>query len=180
MLGFFCFIWTVYSVNRFILSYNNIISSLSKILSRPHYIDLCESTRTLACQSQEHLQDIYDGRIWKEFLMCSGTKFLKSAFCYGFLLNVDWFQPFDHHMYSVGVIYLVLLNLPRAIRYKRENVIVVGIIPGPSEPSPNINLYLSPLVSDLIDLWNLASIGTKKEVRENLNVNYQLATDLWK
>ena len=29
--------------------------------------------------------------------------------------------------------------------------------------------------------WNvLLAIGTKKEVRENLNVNYQLATDSWK
>jgi len=29
--------------------------------------------------------------------------------------------------------------------------------------------------------WNvLLAIGTKKEVHENLNVNYQLATDSWK
>ena len=56
-------------------------------------------------------------------------------------------------MYSVGVIYLVLMNLPRAVRYKRENVIIVGIIPGPSEPPLNINTYLSPLVADLLQLW---------------------------
>ena len=36
--------------------------------------------------------------------------------------------------YSVGVIYLSLNNLPRSLRYRRENVIIVGIIPGPSEP----------------------------------------------
>jgi len=56
--------------------------------------------------------------------MCSGTEFSALAFCNEFLLNVDWFQPFDHHTYSVGVIYLVLLNFPRATHYKRENVIV--------------------------------------------------------
>lgn len=55
--------------------------------------------------------------------------------------------------YSVGVIYLVILNLPRSIRYKRENVILFGVIPGPSEPSLTVNSYLSPLVSDLLKLW---------------------------
>ena len=45
------------------------------------------------------------------------------------------------------------LNLPRSIRFKQENVILYGIIPGPSEPSLTANTYLSPLVSDLLDLW---------------------------
>ena len=31
--------------------------------------------------------------------------------------------------YSVGVIYFAILNLPRALRFKFENVIVAGIIP---------------------------------------------------
>lgn len=29
----------------------------------------------------------------------------------------------------------------------------LGIIPGPHEPSGNINTYLKPLVDDLVDLW---------------------------
>ena len=47
------------------------------------------------------------------------------------MMNVDWFQPFKHSPYSVGVIYLALMNLPHGERYRRENIIVVGIIPGP-------------------------------------------------
>ena len=49
--------------------------------------------------------------------------------------------------------YLVILNLPRSIRFKRENVILIGVIPGPCEPSLSVNSYLSPLVSDLLELW---------------------------
>jgi hypothetical protein len=30
----------------------------------------------------------------------------------------------------------------------------VGVIPGPSEPKLNVNPYLSPLVDELLDLWN--------------------------
>ena len=46
-------------------------------------------------------------------------------------MNVDWFQTFKHIAYSVGVIYAVIINLPRAMRYKEENVMIIGIIPGP-------------------------------------------------
>jgi hypothetical protein len=50
------------------------------------------------------------------------------------ILNLDCFNPFKHIEYSVGVIYLVVANLPRSERYKLENVIIVGTIPGPREP----------------------------------------------
>ena len=60
----------------------------------------------------------------------------------------------------MGVIYLVVLNLPRNVRYKRENVILIGIIPGPCEPPLTINSYLTPLVLDLLELWH----GVQMEV----------------
>ena len=63
-------------------------------------------------------------------------------------------QPFDQTPYSVGVLYLVLMNLPRSERFKRQNVFLVGIIPGPSEPRNNINSFLTPLVDELLILWD--------------------------
>ena len=48
--------------------------------------------------------------------------------------------------------YLVILNLPCAIHFKPENVIITGIIPGPKEPK-NMNSYLRPLVKELHALW---------------------------
>ena len=45
--------------------------------------------------------------------------------------------------YSVTVIYLALMNLPKNERFKVENVILVSVIPGPHEPSGSINTYLS-------------------------------------
>ena len=75
---------------------------------------------------------------------------------YNFLLtlNVDWFCPFEHSQYSVGAIYLTIQNLPISIRNKPENIILVGIIPGPTEPHLNLNSYLAPLVSELNIAWN--------------------------
>ena len=126
--------------------------SLQKLILRVGFLEHCESTRQAS--STERLADVYDGAIWKEFLTVNGNPFLSECHNYGLLLNVDWLQPYKHLQYKVGVIYLAILNLPRSIRYKRENIILVGIIPGPSEPHLTINSYLSPLVSDLLDFWN--------------------------
>jgi len=55
---------------------------------------------------------------------------------------------------STGAVYLVCLNLPPSIRYKVENICLVGIIPGPREPSQHqINHLIRPVVDDLIVLW---------------------------
>lgn len=99
------------------------------------------------------LTDVYDRRIWKEFLSVAGLPFLAAPYTFGLMLNVDWFQPYTHTIYSVGVVYLTVMNLPRTLRFKLENIIIVGIIPGPTEPSHDINPFLEPLVNELLDFW---------------------------
>ena len=79
--------------------------------------------------------------------------FLFGENTFGLMLNVDWYQPYKYSPYSIGVMYLVVMNLPRFERYRRKNLILVGIIPGPNEPSLTINSYLSPLVDELNKLW---------------------------
>ena len=67
--------------------------------------------------------------LWRRILQLPGNFLL--------LMNMDFFQPFSHTTYSVGVIYCVVLNLPRELRYKTENIIVISVIPGPHEPKLN-------------------------------------------
>ena len=55
------------------------------------------------------LCDVYDGQVWRDFV---DRKFLSEPHNLGLLLNIDWFQPFTYTQYSVGVMYLVILNLP--------------------------------------------------------------------
>lgn len=69
------------------------------------------------------------------------------------MLNVDWFQPFKHTNYSVGAIYLSVLNLPREERFKRENIMLIGIIPDMKKEPPT-NTFLQPLVDELNDAWH--------------------------
>ncbi|KAI0054556.1 hypothetical protein BV25DRAFT_1873315 [Artomyces pyxidatus] len=49
---------------------------------------------------------------------------------------------------------MVCLNLPVETRYLEENMYLVGIIPGPQEPSlEQINHVIRPLVDDLLKFW---------------------------
>ena len=90
--------------------------------------------------------DIYDGSVWQEFVTVNGKPFLGESspaqLNLALQLNVDWFRPFKHTIYSAGSIYANILNMHRLMRYKVVNIILVGIVPGPCEPSLHINSFL--------------------------------------
>ena len=133
--------------------WKSIRETLQAFLNRKGFQKSCEAwrNRTLIPGT---LRDVYDGRVWKSFQNLESVgPFLQLPRRFGLMLNVDWFQPFKHSPYSVGVIYLAILNLPREIRFTKDNVMIVGVIPGPGEPSKSINTYLEPIVAELLELW---------------------------
>ena len=110
--------------------YNSVTENLKYFLQRPGFASMCESWRNRDIPVG-YLADVFDGRIWKEWQYAFGKPFLAAPRNYGFMLNVDWFQPFRHSLYSVGALYMALMNLPRTERFKPENVFLIGVIPGP-------------------------------------------------
>ena len=101
------------------------------------------------------MSDIYDGQMWKDCSNVNGRPFLSQPNSLALSLNVDWFRPFKHSQYSIGVIYIAVLNLPREIRYLPANIIITGIIAGPNEPSKTMmNPVLEPIVKDLQIAWD--------------------------
>ena len=122
-----------------------------------------EPFRTLLATSQnrevasDEKQDVYNGEIWKEFLenpLDTSVPFLSNQNNIGLMLNVDWFKPFKRSEYKVAALMMTVLNLPRAERFKERWTMVLGIIPGPTEPKGNINTFLKPLEDDLLLLWD--------------------------
>ena len=134
--------------------YNSVKEKLQEMLMRDNFPQLCESWRDH--QTQEgYLADITDGQVWKDFQTVDGEPFLSAPRNYMFMLNFDFFQPIKHRNdYSVGVLYLANLNLPRSVRFKWENIIVVGIIPGLDKEPASLNEFLVPLVKEMKVLWN--------------------------
>src|SRR5271167_318997 len=73
----------------------------------------------------------------------------------GIMINLDWFQPFKLSVYSCGAIYGVICNLPREVRFKKKNILTLGLLPGPKEVEKHkINHYLAPIVDELLEFWN--------------------------
>lgn len=135
--------------------FKKLTESIQELIYKSDFLKDCELWR----ERQRHLPDnilgdIYEGQIWKDFQVVDGEHFLSAPNNFGLMLNVDWFQPTKHGLHSIGVIYMVVMNLPREQRFKPENAIIVGIIPGPTEPKLHINSFLQPLINDLIDLWD--------------------------
>jgi hypothetical protein len=74
-------------------------------------------------------------------------------------LNLDWFQPYTYSTYSVCCVYLCILNLHRSVRYKRENVILLTLLPPGTNKTQEkvktsvLNEMLRPAVDELLVLW---------------------------
>lgn len=125
--------------------------SMQRLALRPGFLGMCERWR-LREQTMpgDYLGDIYDGQIWKQFR----SDFLALPYSYLLCLNVDWFQPYKHIQYSVGAIYVTVQNLPREERFKSENIILVGILPGPKEPSLSIDSFMQPMIEELNEMFS--------------------------
>ena len=82
-----------------------------------------------------------------------GKPFLELPYNFAFHLNTDWFQPFEHTQHSERVICLTIMNLERKHCLLEENVLLVGVISGPKESHSDMNVFLKPLVDDLLLLW---------------------------
>lgn len=132
--------------------YRSIVTTLKELARRKGFLDMCNQWQNRSKEHARFIGDIYDGKVWDDFKEIGGRPFLTLPNNLCLALNIDWFRLYKHSPYSVGAIYLVVLNLPRNERFKEENVILAGIMPGPNEPK-RINPFLSPIVQDFISLY---------------------------
>jgi len=102
----------VYFYPHKLYCFNSVIDQVEGLLKRPGVPEMCEQWRERQLED-DIIADVYDGSIWKDFLKFKGVNFLNAPRNLAFAINIDWFQPFKRRNdRSVGVIYLVLLNLP--------------------------------------------------------------------
>lgn len=136
---------------------------LARLLCRDGFEKLIDRDVLSNGSGPERQLDIWDAPELREFRGPDGKPFIfrtgeSKEGRYIFSLCMDGFNPYQMKesgkKVSTGAIYMVCLNLHPSIRYKPENMYLVGIIPGPHEPSTNqINYLLRPLIDDLHDFW---------------------------
>jgi hypothetical protein len=70
-------------------------------------------------------------------------------------LAADGFNPFGmlNVTYTTWPVILIPYNLPTWLCLKQPYWMMFMLIPGPKSPGMNIDVYLQPLIDELIELW---------------------------
>jgi hypothetical protein len=131
--------------------YTSIAEQLRRQILRPHFVSLCNAWRERDLPDNV-LADVYDGDLWKEWTK-EGFFSNSNKLNFGFWLNCDWFCPFDRTDGSIGVVYLVILNLPRELRLLEQNVITVGVWPDVGEHTESSSAFMECIVTQLEELF---------------------------
>jgi hypothetical protein len=141
-------------------AYQPIKSYIARLLSRPGIAEHMTKATAGWNKKASRCWDFFGAETLRTFCGPDGkTPYLEAPageIRLVFSLFVDYFNPLGNkaagkHL-SVGGIYMVCLNLPVHLRYRVENIYIVGVVPG--EPHlHHVNHLLQPLVSDLLQLW---------------------------
>ncbi|CAK5266228.1 unnamed protein product, partial [Mycena citricolor] len=134
--------------------------ALQGFFERPGMVEAVQEWKTKS-HSDEKLESIQDGEIWKTQEAADGSRFFYDEgideLRIGVSFGIDWFGRKSSHYgpsHSSGVLSFCVQNLSPELRYRPENLIVVGMPPGPTEPtSPQLQNYSKIIVNNLIKLF---------------------------
>jgi hypothetical protein len=95
-----------------------------------------------------------DGDAWQDFDK-EYPEFARDARNIRLGLATDGFNPFSEQntRYSMWPVFVVPYNLPPWACMEESNFIMALLIPGPKSPGKDFDVFLEPLVEDLIELW---------------------------
>lgn len=143
-------------------AFQNLADWIACLLSRPqveHWLDQSLEESLKPFKESDEVTDIHQSRIWKQFRGPDGSQFTSKSGNLTFGLFIDAIKPYGNKISgkhaSITFIVLVCLTLPVNIRHLPKHVFLVGIAPGPREPSLEQNNWiLRPIVTQLQTLWN--------------------------
>ena len=88
-------------------------ASLKNLFMRQSFSKSFESRLNAKPIVPHAMADVIHGKMWSDFQGYNDKPLLSDPYALGLMINFDFFQPYKHVPYSVGVIYLVIMNLPR-------------------------------------------------------------------
>ncbi|GJT18933.1 hypothetical protein Tco_0877639 [Tanacetum coccineum] len=112
------------------------------------------------------MQHQVDGKAWKNFDI-RYPDFSIEPRNVRLSLAADGFNPFGNlsQSYNMWPIILITYNLPPWLCMKETSLMLTLLIPGPKSPGKDTDVYLRPLIDDLMDLWVLKGPRMKKRTK---------------
>jgi hypothetical protein len=105
------------------------------------------------------LKDIFDAKVYRSLLgklvsiggrLCQHTFFQDTRdMAFGF--STDGYAPFRKRSKTAWPLLLYNYNLPPEVRFHLENILCVGVVPGPKKPH-DFDSFIWPLVQELVQL----------------------------
>ena len=85
-----------------------------------------------------------------------------------FALSTDGINPFgeQNSSHSTWPVTLCIYNLPPWLCMKRKFIMMPVLIQGPKQPGNDIDVYLRPLVKELLLLWNRPGVHVWDEHKQ--------------
>ena len=109
-----------------------------------------------------------DGSQWRKIERKYLDEFAKDPRNVCFALSVDGINPFGEQSsnHSTWPVTLCMYNLPPWMCMKRKFIMMPVLIQGPKQPGNDIDVYLRPLVEELLQLWNGNGVRTWDEHKQ--------------
>ncbi|KAK1650907.1 hypothetical protein QYE76_068712 [Lolium multiflorum] len=118
-----------------------------------------------------------DGDAWKDFDNIH-KDFAADARNIRLGLATDGFNPYGNmsNSYSMWPVFVVPYNLPPWACMDQSNFMLALLIPGPSSPGKDFDVFMEPLMEELQELWK----GVKSLCKQELNQQGgQINVDRW-
>lgn len=112
-----------------------------------------------------------DGEAWKEFDK-EFPDFSQEVRNVRLCLATYGFTPFSiaSTPYSCWPVFVAPYNLPPEMCTKDDNILLSLVIPGPEHPGKNLNVFMEPLVDELLDLWMNGAVTYNRFLKQNFNM----------
>nr|GFB64253.1 hypothetical protein [Tanacetum cinerariifolium] len=148
-------------VPKKVLCYFPSIPRLQRLYKSSHTAKEMTWHATGNCTEPGKMQHPVDGKAWKDF----DTKYLDfdaEPRNVRLGLAADGFNPFGNlsQSYNMWPVILTTYNLPPWLCMKESYFMLTLLIPSPTSPGKDIDVYLRLLIDDLKDLWAKPGVET--------------------
>ncbi|XP_026396049.1 uncharacterized protein LOC113290679 [Papaver somniferum] len=139
------------------LRYFSVAERLQRMFSTPWIAELLNCSGNIE-ESSTHMRHPVDSPCWK-FTDSKWPEFYAEKINVRLGLATDGFNPFGmNYPHNCWPVMLVPLNLPTSHCMAKEFTMLTLLVPGPTEPGHNIDVYLQPLVDELKELWSVGKL----------------------